>query len=192
MRRGFTLVELLIVMVVVAVIASVVVPSMMGGRDHHRVRAAARILLAHARRARVDAITGGIRTQLHVDLDDGVYWAEHESDPFQAPGEFSPASGPWGQPSLAGENVEILGVRISGSGKPLTVDAESVETGGTVINFLPEGSASAAQVWLAAGLNADEQLVVEIDGLTGRVRILTPEQATAEGEIAAAMTERSR
>jgi prepilin-type N-terminal cleavage/methylation domain-containing protein len=187
-RRGFTLIELLIVMVVVAVIASVVVPTMMGGRDHHRVRASARILLAHARRARVDAITGGIRTQLHIDLDDGLYWAEHESDPFQAPGEFKSAAGPWGQPSLAGENVEILGVRVSGSGKPLDSDAESVQTGEAIINFLPEGSANAAQVWLAAGLNADEQLVVEIDGLTGRVRILTPEQAQAEGDIGAALT----
>lgn len=187
MRRGFTLIELLIVMVVVAVVASAVVPSMMGGRDHHRVRAAARTLLAHARRARVDAITTGKRTQLHLDLDEAAYWAEHESEPFEAPGEFSPAGGPWGQPSSTGENVEIIGVRIGTSGRPLTSDAEIVEDGQAVLNFLPEGSASAAQVWLVSGFNTNEQLVVEIDGLTGRVRILTPEQAQAEGDIADAM-----
>jgi len=184
-RRGFTLVELLIVMVVAAVIASVVVPSMMGGRDQHRVKAAARTLLAHARRARVDAVTSGKRTQLIIDLDDA-------QDPFEAPGQFQPAMGPWGRPGDAGENVEIIGVRIGASGRPLDDGADSVQEGEVVINFLPEGSASAAQVWLAAGLHADEQLVIDIDGLTGRVRVLTPDEAQAESATASVMRDAQR
>jgi type II secretion system protein H len=191
-RRGFTLIELLIVMVVMAVVASVVVPSMMGGRDHHRVRSAARIVLAHARRARVDAVTQGKRTQLHFDLDEGHYWAEHEQDPFEAPGEFAAAPGPWGRPTGVGEQVVILGVRVGGSGRPLDDDAEMVEDGPAVLSFLPEGSASAAQIWLAAGVDETEQLVVEVDGLTGRVRVLTPEQAQAEGDINTLMAEAQR
>ena len=189
--EGFTLVELLIAMVVVAVVAvSVVAATAMGGTGAARVRSAARVLFATAQGARADAVAQGRRVELVLDLDSRerggamtqVFWTEFETDPFTAPGEMGPAPGLAGTPQAIGDGVRMMGVeRGAEPGRQMASDETQALTSGLVtIAFLADGTCQPAELWLGFGDEGLDQLVVVVDGVTGRVRILDADELEAE------------
>lgn len=188
---GFTLIELLIVMVVIAVVAvSVVAATVAGGTGAQRVASAARVLFAQAQGARADAVAQGRRVELVLDLDPRelagaraqVFWTDHEADPFADPGTMAPAPGLAGQPQAMGTGVRIMGVeRGSEPGRQLTeAETEPLTSGVVTIAFLADGTCQPAEIWLGFGDDDTDQLVVSIDGVTGRARIMDTDALEAE------------
>lgn len=70
-RRGFTLMELLLVVLIVAIVAAVAMPSMVESIRWHRVRTASRTLVTVARYARSMAILKQCELSLSFNLDTG-------------------------------------------------------------------------------------------------------------------------
>jgi general secretion pathway protein H len=140
-RRGFTLVELMVVLVILALAAAIVVPSLSGPLASARFRrggAEVRAAMVQAR-ARATA-TGRLRT-LRLDLDSGRYGIPADNVERALP-----------------EGTRFVAVAIAGT---------TVERGVAGLRFFPDGSADGAEVVLADASEA--RLRLRVDPLTGTV-----------------------
>ena len=73
-RRGFTLIELILVMAVLCIVVGLAAPSLTGfGRGRRATDAAAQIV-SLARWARSQAITQGVVYRLNLNPAEGSYW----------------------------------------------------------------------------------------------------------------------
>jgi prepilin-type N-terminal cleavage/methylation domain-containing protein len=74
LRRGFTLIELVMVLVVVAAALAVAAPSLGGWRRGQRLQSAGDEFLAVARHGRALAVANAQVHRLYVDPANGTYW----------------------------------------------------------------------------------------------------------------------
>lgn len=133
-RRGFTLLEILIVMVIVAMIATIGIPKFLASVDRAETRAAASKIAAAMRNARIFAITEKLPFTLVVDKENRrVFTKRGNFDPAQNPDAMTPAV-------ELPQSVEIW----STTGKYLTVrfGPRGTSTGGELF-VTPKGSKSA-------------------------------------------------
>ena len=159
-RRGFTLVELILVMIVIFTLATVVAPRFSDFFPSLQVRKSTEHLMAWARKARADAAITGTRQRLYVDASKRKFWIEHEPRPIKDPGKFVALTGAWAE--------ELL---------PQGVDIESVdkaETDGSAryVEFRPDGTSSEATVVLSND-NGDRQ-TLRIEAATSKIYIEPP------------------
>ena len=84
LRRGFSLVELLIVMAVLAAVAELVLPSMRGPLDKSRLTGAAKDLQASLAKARSLAIREGLHVVFRYEISGDRYIIERASGPVNA------------------------------------------------------------------------------------------------------------
>ncbi|MBM4056105.1 MAG: prepilin-type N-terminal cleavage/methylation domain-containing protein [Planctomycetes bacterium] len=75
-RRGFTLIEMIIVMVIVGIIAGISIPRYTGSLDTLKFRKAMSGIVFFLREARIEAMSTGIKTEVVLDLLDGYVWCE--------------------------------------------------------------------------------------------------------------------
>lgn len=170
--RGFTLLELVLVVVVLSILAGLVVPQMAGSFPGVRVGKAAERVFAAAREARAHAALRGLRTRLILDTDPAPqqFWLEEERSPLTAPGVWTELADREDRHDELPDGVAFVGVRVW--------DEDLPGSGRHEILFKPDGSADDTRIALAA--DSGEQRVVDIRGVTGRVRILTDEEAAEE------------
>jgi prepilin-type N-terminal cleavage/methylation domain-containing protein len=71
-RRGFTLVEVLLVVAILCVVAAVTVPSFVGSLKGNRMRTAVRAVVTAGRYARSMAVLQQKETRVCFDLDAGI------------------------------------------------------------------------------------------------------------------------
>src|SRR5688572_717131 len=74
LRRGFTLIELVMVLVVVAAALAVAAPSLGGWRRGQRLQSAGDEFLAVARHGRALAVANAQSHRLYIDSTNGTYW----------------------------------------------------------------------------------------------------------------------
>jgi type II secretion system protein H len=159
-RRGFTLIELIIVMIVIFTLATIVAPRFSDAFPSLQIRKSTESLLAWARKARADAALTGTRQRLLLDSAAKKYWIEYEARPIKEPGKFTALSGAW--------NPEML---------PEAVKFESIEGAETdpsnsalrYVEFRPDGTSSEATVVLSND-NGDQQ-TLRVEGATSKVYI---------------------
>jgi type IV fimbrial biogenesis protein FimT len=77
-RRGFTLLELVIVMLLLCVIAAMAAPSLRGFSEGRKVSTAAAQVESLGQWARTQSITRGVGMRLNVNPADGTYWLTAE------------------------------------------------------------------------------------------------------------------
>ena len=70
-RRGFTVLEMLVVLAILALAVGLLGPRMLGGRKGMELAEGER-LVAFLRRARLDAMRTGVPVRLRVDADAGI------------------------------------------------------------------------------------------------------------------------
>jgi general secretion pathway protein H len=140
-RRGFTLVEVVVVLLLVGIMAGIAAVSLGDGLTGARVRAAGQDLVAALRYTRAQAIVTRRQQALELDVEARTYSAPRR-DAVALP-----------------KNVEL---------RLLTAAEE--QTGATTgrIRFWPDGSSSGGRIKLVYGEQAWD---VEIAWLTGEVRL---------------------
>ncbi len=115
-RRGFTLLELLLVVTIVAVLVGMVVPSI-GGSDARRLNDAARELVLLLNRARQEAALGMTTWRLVAEPGEGRYYFEkRQDDGFTRPKQ-SPFASVRQTRGLEWRTLGINGQRAVGPGE---------------------------------------------------------------------------
>jgi prepilin-type N-terminal cleavage/methylation domain-containing protein len=159
-RRGFTLVELILVMVVIFTLATVVAPRFSDFFPSLQVRKSTEHLMAWARKARTDAALTGTRQRLYLDPAKRKFWIENEPRPIKEPGKFVALSGAWSE-ELLPEGVEIGSIDIA--------ETDPGSSGVRYVEFRPDGTCSDATVVLSND-NGDRQ-TLKIEGATSKITI---------------------
>lgn len=180
-RRGFTLIELMVVILVIGTAAAVVAPRLGGLLPGVRLRGAARRLASDMRYLYGYAVARRQYVRLALDLNEGTYWAEtftpadpdHEDDrvlAFRLTTDFGLAEVRRSDDARDVEELESglvthrtlpPGVRFATA----SVAGGSPERGGRVyVEFTPWGYGDDAQVLLTLG---DRRRLVRLHGLVG-------------------------
>ncbi|NIM05488.1 MAG: prepilin-type N-terminal cleavage/methylation domain-containing protein [Armatimonadetes bacterium] len=161
-RRGFTLLELILVCAIIVIVMGVVSASMTGFLARSQLRRSASRLASMAVFARTHAITAGRQVEMRVDKYAGeVALFEQSDDPDQ---EFSSLGARW-RYSLP-QNVSISAFEIGG---------EETEQGSII--FFPEGGAEEAYLVLSLCdsqgriMTAAEQKQIWVNKITGRLKV---------------------
>lgn len=147
-RRGFTLLELLVVLVILSLVVAVAVPSL-GRSTATELKAAARDLVVGLRWTRTLALTKNLDAALSVDV---------EQRHFQLPGEKKLREFP------SGIQITLFTARS---------ELESEARG--KIRFFPDGSSTGGRITLSTDRLA---YLVDVDWLTGKVRLLDTDPKT--------------
>jgi len=151
LSRGFTFFELLLVLAIIATTAVVVVPRL-GASPRADLEAATRVLAAGFRQGRSQAVTTGEQVVVVLDLDRKQF-------------------------SLQGG----VGVRAPARVRALpravayelfTARSEQRSKSQAGIRFYPDGTSTGGRITATAG---QHQRLVDVDWLTGMIRIYTPE-----------------
>jgi general secretion pathway protein H len=140
-RRGFTLVELLVVLLIVSLVVGLVPPLFSGAVPGAQLKAAARDLAVALRLARNQSITGNVETQVHLNLESPAY----------AIGNQPPRTLPAG--------VELKVASASG---------QNIEAKRHLVRFFADGSSSGARITLSKGKRGYR---LHLGWLTGRISI---------------------
>lgn len=142
--RGFSLVELMVVLAIASMVLAVSLPSLLAGSGA-RVDAAANAVAGELRKARNAALADGRPRAVLVDI--GGHRVSRDGGPARA--------------LPTGIDLELL-----------TARSEQVDARRGYIRFYPDGSATGGR--LSFGPAGDERIAVDVDWLTGAVRILRP------------------
>ena len=163
-RRGFTLIELILVMIVIFTLATVVAPRFSDFFPNYQVRKTTEHLFAWARKARADAAVTGIRQRLVFDSKAKKFWIEYEARPIKEPGKFVLLSGAWGEEALPdGVEFESLEGAETSSGNG---DLKYIE-------FRPDGTCTDATL-IVANDNGDRH-TLRIEGTSSKIYIKAAE-----------------
>jgi prepilin-type N-terminal cleavage/methylation domain-containing protein len=159
-RRGFTLVELIIVMIVIFTLATIVAPRFSDFFPSLQIRKSTESLLAWSRKARADAAVTGTRQRLLLDTANRRYWIEYEARPIKEPGKFTALSGAW-NPETLPEAVTFESIQ----------GAETDASNGALryVEFRPDGTSSETTVILSND-NGDRQ-TLRVEGATSKIYI---------------------
>lgn len=159
-RRGFTLIELILVMIVIFTLATIVAPRFSDFFPSYQVRKSTEHLLGWARKARADAAVTGVRQRLVLDTKTRKFWIEYEARPIKEPGKFVLLSGAWGEEQLP-EAVTFESIE----------GAENAPTGEGLkyLEFRPDGTSSEATIVLAN--DSGDTHTLKIEGATSKISI---------------------
>jgi general secretion pathway protein H len=130
-RRGFTLLELVLVMVVICTVLAMAAPSLRGFFAGRQTADAAAGLVALTQLARSQAVSEGTPYRLNLDATTGTYRLT-----VQAGGAFEALNSEFGRVFSLPQGVQL----------DLSVDGE--DAGRSYVSFFPDGSTEPATITL--------------------------------------------
>ncbi len=144
-RRGFTLIEMVMVILIVAIGSALIVPMVEGGFEAREVRRAARQIASTMHFCRGEAVALGQPQELVIDT---VQNSIHTTA--------------WGRWAVLTDRAVIEDVR----------GGLAVDDGVVQILFFPNGSTSGAEVTVASRRDRREhRLSIELDPLLGTIHV---------------------
>jgi general secretion pathway protein H len=141
-KRGFTLLELLVVLLIISLLVGLVPPLFTGAVPGAKLKAAVRDLAVALRLARNQAITRDLETQVSLNLESPAYTVGRQA-PHALP----------------------TGVQLKVDTGPGQYAAPA---GNHVLRFFPDGSSSGAVITLISG---ERGYRLQLGWLTGRITI---------------------
>ena len=145
-KRGFTIVELIVVLIVVAVLAGMIAPRMLGARGPARLRQHTRSFLATARYARDFAVTRRRKCRLTIDAAKQTYILTQQSSAEHDPNEFVSLSANLGKTQRLPDGLRFGPLRVEPlPGRPKT------DLRADYIDFDSTGRADSAVVQITDG-----------------------------------------
>jgi len=165
-RKGFTLVELILVMIVIFTLATVVAPRFSDFFPNFQVKKNAEHLFAWARKARADAATTGLRQRLILDSKAKRYWIELEARPIKEPGVFRPLGGSWTEEQLP-DAVDFEAIQGA--------ETDSTKSDLKYIEFRPDGTSTESTIILSN--DKGDRVTLRIEGATSKIFIAVPQEA---------------
>ena len=162
-KRGFTLVELIVVVAVVSVLAGMIAPRIYGRRGSARLRESSRRFLATARYARDFAATRRSKCRLTIDTKEQGYTLTRQKDAEHNPNEFVPLEASLARPQRLPDGLRFGSLRIE-PGPGMTEHGT-----GHYIDFDPTGRADAAVIEITDGPGVYSVLVMSC---TGRAKLV--------------------
>ena len=142
-RRGFTLLEILIVLALMAIVAGFVLPMFGGPVSTSELRSSARQLAAGLRLAQSEAVSQRRETFLVLDVAGKRFKVDNDPHEHRLPSK-----------------IEL---------KLFTAQNDLVSESVGSIRFFPDGGSNGGRITVASG---ERKFEVDVDWLTGRVAIL--------------------
>lgn len=144
--EGFTLIELIIVLVIAATLMAVTPPLVRQALPGVELKSATRHVASALRYARSRAATGGEEAVVTFDLEGRTIQTEGRPRAYALP-----------------ESLKLV---------LLTADSETEGEQLGRVRFYPDGSSTGGRVTLSLERNPEYRFAVDVDWLTGRVRVL--------------------
>lgn len=159
-KRGFTLVELMVVLAIVAVLAGMIVPQVYGANSSaRRLKQAARRLLVTAKYAKDYAATRRCKCRLMIDPEKQQYWLVRQKDPEHKPNEFVALETSLGKIERLGEGLKFGRIRIEPRQGRDEKDQQA-----NCVSFEPAGQADTAVIEITDGPQTYSLLVMAHTG----------------------------
>lgn len=178
-RRGFTLIELMVVMTIIGVTAAVIIPEMGGTLEDALLRSSSRDLTGMFDLASSQAISRNQTYRVHFERSTGRYQLEaQKQDPYGRPA-FVPMHDVYGAEGTLDNriNFELRAQEASpeeaGPDTPPNAAGEMAMMD-EAIGFYPDGTADARDVILRD--RSGFQLALHVNPVTARVRIIELER----------------
>ena len=177
LRRGFTLIEIMVVIVVIALVSALVIPNLGGSVGGLRIESAARQLAGLMDYCYQSATsTGRVHALLFNDEARAyVVLAEPKADPALPEDVGEPKLEPVALPGFVERELKV-GIRLS-SVRLFETDLAQDASGGIRLLFFPDGSAEFARLTLVD--ESENQRIIVLDGMTGAARVINPQAEAA-------------
>src|SRR6185436_3586966 len=153
-RRGFTLVELMIVMTLIAIMALAAMPVFRGTFSTTRADHAARDLFAEMKAAQQGAVTGAVEYRVYFDKKHNSYWSARPGVTKDGRRGYLPVDVPGGESIRVPDRLKISDIK---GRKAASGDAY-------YLAFYPSGACDAGKVTLLDELDRQRKYVIETDG----------------------------
>ena len=166
-RRGFTILEILVVMAIILLLGAILLPAVAGLWGDNRTKASANMLQARLADARSYAISQGRPYQVLASSDGKQ--VQVAPDPAEPPEQIGSETPPpdYGATSTFPTPVTITPIYTGGDSAP-----SSTMSGWTrLITFLPDGTCREDAMEVHLSEPDGTPLVVKVRGLTGDVAV---------------------
>lgn len=181
LRRGFTLVELLVVTVLVVLFIGMTTPSLVSFYAESRLRAGLRGLVAQCQYARDLAVSRNLAVRVNWDVEEGTHFITVEQSAEETLPLSSSARAGLRETEFGLEQTELGGVQILPKGVTyagiLTKESDVEKL--TCVTFTPDGRAEDMAILLESARGT--RRAVAIEGLTGRCRVVGVEDLQKAG-----------
>ena len=160
-RRGFSLIELMVVLLLIAVLSAMIIPAMHGTYEDALLRSTARRLVDVCNLANSRAVTLNQVFYVRLNSKEGKYRVEPQRKATATAKQMAPMEGVFDQ-------------RVSVELRRSEADAEGAgnERNVAQITFYPDGTADARELLLRD--RQGFQLALRINPITARVQIVEP------------------
>jgi len=180
MPRGYSLIELVFVLALVVIVAGAAVPSITGGLDRVRTRAAATYVASRLMLARLEAVKRSTFVGVQFSQQSDGYWirtyVDGNGDGVLTRDITQGVDLPLGPPMQLDQQFPGVQFGICSGVTAITPgDAfnpgDPIQTGqSTVVSFNPNGSSTSGTLYIRGRLA--NQLAVRVLGVTARTRVL--------------------
>ena len=158
-KKGFTLIEIIVVMAIISILASMTIPRLYAGSRSSRLRGSARRLLVAAQYARNFATSHRAKCRLMIDRNNQQYVLAYQKNPQHNPYEFVTLGTSLGKTQSLSKGISFARLRIQPRRNP-NQPAEQVD----YVTFDPTGQADAAVLEITDGKNTYSLLIVPYTG----------------------------
>lgn len=172
-RRGFTLIEIIVVVIIVSVMFVVALPSLKSVNDNNRLRSSIRELTSLMKYARSEAVFNGRTTEVFLDTEEHQFWLDLRSVDEK------------GKRSSSKKNKKSSMEHKRELEKNVAFDAVNaindniLKNGIIAIDFHPDGTASPALITLKN--SQDTRYTIEVYKSTGQVETVKADLDTVAG-----------
>ena len=177
MRKGFTLLELLVVLVIISIVAAFVGPRMAGSMSTLNLKTASKKIAASLRYARSQATSESTvyivlfdldRDRLTIKAGQAAPNGEKESEAANGNQDTGQSNKPAGG-NQGGGRPKVYNLPEGVRFEKVVSDEEEVDSGIFRIIFFPNGGSSGGQVFLHN--DRERRYYISVDFITGTVRL---------------------